>query len=198
MESKQTAAVHLKVPGEHNVMNALAAIAAASAAGIPLKESAKALQAFSGIHRRLEVIGTLNNITVIDDFAHNPDKISASLKTLKEFDGRLVVMFQPHGFGPLKLMGKEIIDAFAEHFDKNDVILMPEVYYSGGTADRSVTSKDIIKSMTGKKLNAHWFEDRDKILPFIKSEAKAGDRIVVMGARDDTLHTFARDIMKAV
>ncbi len=193
--SNETASVHLNVPGEHNVSNALAAIAAAKAVGASLEDSAKALAGFKGIHRRLEVVGTKNQITVIDDFAHNPDKISASLKTLKEFPGRLIVIFQPHGFGPLKLMGREIAAAFEDHFGSHDMLLMPEVYYSGGAADRSVTSKNIIDSL---KVKAFWFETREKILPFIKSESKPDDRIVIMGARDDTLTVFAKDILESV
>ena len=76
-------------------------------------EAVKALETFAGIRRRMEVVGTVNDITVIDDFAHNPDKIAATLKTLHAFDGRLLILFQPHGFGPLKLMKSEFIDGFA-------------------------------------------------------------------------------------
>ncbi len=102
----RTAAVRLKVPGLHNVSNALAAIAAARACGVGLEDACAALGAFAGVRRRLEVTGTAAGVTVIDDFAHNPDKIAATLDTLHAFPGRLLVMFQPHGFGPLKLMGR--------------------------------------------------------------------------------------------
>jgi len=89
------ATVSLKVPGRHNVANALAALGAARANGIPLEEAARALGDFSGIKRRLEITGTANGVTVIDDFAHNPDKIAATLATLHDFPGRLLVLFQP-------------------------------------------------------------------------------------------------------
>ncbi len=187
--------VSLNVAGRHNVENALAALGACAALGLDMGRAAQALSAFKGIHRRMENIGTKNGITVFDDFAHNPDKISASLCSLKDFDGRLIVMFQPHGFAPLRLMRSEIIEAFAKHLSKDDILLMPEVYYAGGTVDRSVSAKDIIADLKNIGVNAHWFESRDEIPAFIGRIAKEGDRIVIMGARDDTLHIFAHDIL---
>jgi len=192
----QEYSVSLQVPGRHNVMNALAASAAALANGLKINEVIQGLAAFEGIKRRLEYVGEKNGISVIDDFAHNPDKISASLNTLKAFDGRLIVMFQPHGFGPLRLMGQEIIEVFSHYLNDEDIVLMPEVYYAGGTVDRSVTSAHIIEDLCAKGKKALWFETRDKILPFLKKEAQQGDRIVIMGARDDSLSDFAKDILK--
>jgi len=190
--------VTLQVPGAHNVSNALAALSIARAMDIALQNAIPALEKFTGIARRLAVTGIRAGITVIDDFAHNPDKISASLKTLKAFDGRLLVVYQPHGFGPLKLMGREIIESFAVHLTSGDQLLMPEVYYAGGTADRSVTSKDVIGWAKEKGIDAHWFAMRDEILPYIKDHAREGDRIIVMGARDDTLTDFAYKILDQV
>ena len=96
--------VCLQTPGRHNLSNALAAIAAARACGLPLRDATLALMNFVGIRRRLEVVGTAKDITVIDDFGHNPDKIAATLATLHQFPGRLLVMWQPHGFGPIRQM----------------------------------------------------------------------------------------------
>src|SRR5690606_16844784 len=135
--------VALPVPGAHNVANALAALAAVRAAGVPLDRAVAALETFSGIRRRMELVGTANGVTVIDDFAHNPDKIAATLKTLHAFDGRLLILFQPHGFGPLRLMKHEFIDGFTGLLRPDDVLLMPEPVYYGGTTDRSVGSEDI-------------------------------------------------------
>ncbi|MGH1404440.1 MAG: UDP-N-acetylmuramate--L-alanine ligase [Alphaproteobacteria bacterium] len=191
--------VSLYVPGRHNVSNALCALSACVAAGVGFVESAKALSQFKGIHRRMEYIGTKNGVSVFDDFGHNPDKISASLQSLKEFDGRLIILFQPHGFGPLRLMGQEIVDAFSSYLaDGNDLLFMPEVYYAGGTVDRSVTAKDIIQDACDQGVSARWFATRAEILPAILQEAEEGDRIVVMGARDDTLHQFAHDILTQI
>src|SRR6185312_1595153 len=146
--------VRLRVPGRHNVSNALAAIGAARAAGFSLKEAADALGTFEGISRRLDVAGAANGITVIDDFAHNPDKITATLATLHDFPGRLLVMFQPHGFGPLRLMKNEFIACFADNLGREDVLVMPEPVYFGGTTDRSVSSIDIVKAVAERGRNA--------------------------------------------
>ena len=94
-DSGEAVKVALKVPGLHNVANALAALSAAKACGVSLAEAAAYLGEFSGIRRRLEVVGAANGITVIDDFAHNPDKIAATLETMHAFPGRLLLMFQP-------------------------------------------------------------------------------------------------------
>ncbi len=191
----ETFQVNLGVPGKHNVENALGALAVCFAIGLDMKVCVTALEKFQGIHRRLEFIGTKDGISVIDDFAHNPDKISATLSTLKAFDGRLIVMFQAHGYGPLKLMGREIIESFSVNLGPDDVILMPEVYYAGGTVDRSVTAKDIINRLKELGLKAHWFSERQEIADFLAYSAKKGDRIVIMGARDDTLHSFAHEVL---
>src|SRR5262249_36331939 len=100
--------VVLHVPGRHNAMNALAALGAVHALGIPLAEAALSLARFAGLKRRLETVGTAGGVTVIDDFAHNPDKIAATLATLTAQPGRLLIMFQPHGYGPIAKMGEEL------------------------------------------------------------------------------------------
>ncbi len=187
--------VRLKVPGRHNVSNALAAIGAARAAGVELAEAAEALATFEGISRRLDVIGTANGITVIDDFAHNPDKITATLATLHDFPGRLLVMFQPHGFGPLRLMKDQFIDTFARHLAAEDELLMPEPVYFGGTTDRSVSSIDIVRGVEARGRSAHVFADRAACGDWLVASARPGDRIIVMGARDDTLSGFAADVL---
>jgi len=187
--------VRLKVPGRHNVSNALAAIGAARAAGFSLAEATDALASFKGISRRLDVIGTANGITVIDDFAHNPDKITATLATLHDFPGRLLVMFQPHGFGPLRLMKDQFIDTFARHLAPEDELLMPEPVYFGGTTDRSVSSIDIVRGVEARGRNAHVFADRAACGDWLVATGRPGDRIIVMGARDDTLSGFAAGIL---
>jgi UDP-N-acetylmuramate--alanine ligase len=194
-ESGASSPVDLHMPGRHNAANALAAIAAAHAAGISLAESAEALKTFAGMRRRLEYVGTANGVTVIDDFAHNPDKIEASLSTLHDFQGRLLVMFQPQGYGPLKMMGKEFIDCFARNLREPDILIMPDPVYYGGTTDKSVTSKDIVEGVAARGRNAYAIADRAACGETLVELAKPGDRIVVMGARDDTLSQFARDLL---
>ncbi len=192
------APVDLQMPGRHNVSNALAAIAAADAAGVPLATSAAALGRFAGVGRRLDLIGSAGGVTVIDDFAHNPDKIAASLRTLHEFPGRLLVLFQPHGFGPLRKMKAEFIDAFAMHLASADILTMPEPVYFGGSVERSVTSEDIISGIAARGRKARAFATRDACGEFLLGEAEAGDRIVVMGARDDSLSLFAADLLTRI
>ena len=188
-------AVVLNVPGAHNVANALAALGAVRAIGVPLDQAVAALETFAGIRRRMEVVGTANGVTVIDDFAHNPDKIAATLKTLHAFDGRLLILFQPHGFGPLRLMQPEFIDGFAGLMREDDVLLMPEPVYFGGTTDRSVGSEDIAAGVRAAGRNAEALATREACGDRLIDLARPGDRIIVMGARDDTLSVFATELL---
>ncbi|GJL95005.1 MAG: UDP-N-acetylmuramate--L-alanine ligase [Hyphococcus sp.] len=188
--------VDLKMPGRHNVSNALAAIAAASGCGVSLEQSTAALCEFEGVKRRLEHVGEAGGVTIIDDFGHNPDKITASLKTLKEFPGRLLVMFQPHGFGPLKKMKTEFIETFVGNLGHEDILLMPEPVYFGGTVDRSVSSKDIAAGVNAAERKAQALQDREACGEHLMSLVKPGDRIIIMGARDDTLSVFAESLLK--
>lgn len=191
-------AVTLTVPGAHNVANALAALGAVRALGVGLDQAVAALETFSGIRRRLEVVGTQGGVTVIDDFAHNPDKIAATLKTLHAFDGRLLILFQPHGFGPLKLMEQEFIEGFAGLMRHDDVLLMPEPVYYGGTTDRSVGSEDIAAGVRAAGRQAQALATRADCGDRIVDMARPGDRVVVMGARDDSLSTFAAELLARI
>jgi UDP-N-acetylmuramate--alanine ligase len=195
-ETRHSASVELDVPGEHNVSNALAALSAARAYGLSLKEAADCLRGFSGTKRRLEVVGAAGGVTVIDDFAHNPDKIAATLKAMHAFPGRLLIMFQPHGYGPLKLMREEFIDCFAKHMDGDDVLIMPDPVYFGGTVDRAVTSEHIAAGVRAKGNQAVAFAERGACGDKLIELAEPGDRILIMGARDDTLSTFAADLVR--
>jgi len=189
------ARLRLPAPGLHNVSNALAALAAASACGVPLAKAVDALAGFRGVRRRLEVAGTAGGVTVIDDFAHNPDKIAATLDTLHAFPGRLLVMFQPHGFGPLRLMKDAFVEIFAGKLAPDDVLLMPEPVYFGGTVDRSVSSRDVTEGVAAHGRQAFALPDRAACGERLLQLARPGDRIVVMGARDDTLTQFAADLL---
>lgn len=197
-EGTEEATLHLCVPGRHNVANALAALSAARALGVSLKVAVRALEGFAGVRRRMEVVGATNGVTVIDDFAHNPDKITATLATLHDFPGRLLVMFQPHGFGPLRLMKDAFIDCFATQLHEDDVLVMPDPVYYGGTTNRSVTSADIVAGVSARGRRAFAFAMREECAKKITALAKAGDRIIVMGARDDTLSQYAADFLKVL
>lgn len=185
----------LQVPGRHNISNALAALAACEAAGVPLADGIAALIKFSGLRRRLEVVGTAANVTVIDDFAHNPDKISASLATLHAFPGRLLIMFQPHGYGPLRQMGTELIATFAARLSPKDLLLLADPVYHGGTTDRSIGSAQIVEGINAAGRLAEYIPARDDCGARLLAEARPGDRVIVMGARDDSLSAFAADLV---
>jgi UDP-N-acetylmuramate--alanine ligase len=186
--------VRLAVPGRHNVANALAAIAAAEAAGVPRDAAVRAIQGFVGLKRRFELVGEGGGVAVIDDFGHNPDKIAATLDTLHAFPGRLLLLFQPHGYGPLKVMRHELVAMFAAKLAREDLLVLPDPAYFGGTTSREVTSADIVADIVAAGRNALHIPERPEAAERIVAEARPGDRIVVMGARDDTLSQLAADI----
>ncbi len=190
-----TLRAQLAVPGGTTSPMRWRRLAAARACGVALGDAADALAGFRGVRRRLEVVGTARGVTVIDDFAHNPDKIAATLATLHDFPGRLLVMFQPHGFGPLRQMKDAFIEGFARNLRDDDVLIMPDPVYFGGTVDRSVTSGDIIAGVAARGRTAFGFAERAACGDKLVELARAGDRIVVMGARDDTLTQFAGELL---
>ncbi len=191
-----TEQVTLKMPGQHNVSNALAAIAASNAAGVPMAQAVAALASFEGLARRFDIIGTSpSGITVIDDFGHNPDKVRATLAALNAHPGRVLAFFQPHGFGPLKQMGAELAQVFATMLQPEDQVVFCDPVYFGGTVDRSVGSAQIIAQIQNHGGNAHHIADRAACGDWLVANAQPGDRIVILGARDDTLTDFAKEAL---
>ena len=189
---EETTDVELNVPGRHNASNALAAIAAARALGVSVADAASAMARFEGLKRRLETVGVAGGVTVIDDFAHNPDKIDATLATLRAQPGRLLIMFQPHGYGPLTKMGDELAQSFTKGLAPDDRLFFPDPVYQGGTVERSRGS-DWLAGQVGAQ--AEHVADRAAIGERLVSEAREGDRIVIMGARDDSLSEFAAELV---
>ena len=188
--------VRLSVPGRHNVANALAALAATSASGlVTIGEAMVAIEGFAGLRRRFDHVGTAGDITVIDDFGHNPDKIAATLSTLHAFPGRLLVFFQPHGYGPLKQMGRELAYAFRSNLAEDDRLIVSDPAYFGGTVDRSTGSEALVEAI-GEQ--AEHIVAREACGQRLVALARPGDRIVVMGARDDTLSDFAAGLLAAL
>lgn len=192
--------LRLKMPGRHNLSNALAAIAGASAAGVPVHGAVQALGSFAGLARRFDVVGTTTSlITVIDDFGHNPEKCAATLRTLKQHPGRVIAFFQPHGYGPLRQMGTELAETFARELKSGDLVLISDPVYFGGTVDRSDGAERIVRLIEQaggpKRVGAEYIPARKAVADRIAQIARPGDRIVVMGARDDTLTEFAKDLL---
>ncbi len=186
----------LNLIGAFNVANAMCAAACCSLLGIDGKTSCEILQTFLGTKRRLEVLGQTHQITVIDDFAHNPDKVNASMSALKSYQGRLIVMFQPHGFSPMRLMGREIMDSFAKHMDENDILLIPEIFFAGGTVKRDISSNDLVEHAKTHGVNATFFATRDELKEYILKIAQPNDRIVLMGARDNSITTMGYELLE--
>ena len=188
--------VRLAIPGRHNASNALAAIAASRALGVRTEDAVSALARFEGLRRRLETVGTAGDVIVIDDFAHNPDKIDATLATLRAQPGRLLIMFQPHGYGPLTKMGEELAESFGSGMAPDDRLYLPDPVYQGGTVDRARGSDWLADQVNSRDRHAEHIPERASIGDALVAEARPGDRILIMGARDDTLIDFAQSLVE--
>ena len=187
----------LNMPGRHNLSNALAAIAGGACAGVPVALAVEALGSFAGLARRFDIVGTSpGGVTVIDDFGHNPEKCAATLRTLKSTPGRVIAFFQPHGYGPLRQMGRELAETFARELDNDDITIMCDPVYFGGTVDRSEGTERIIALIEEAGGTAEHVASRDDCGTRMVELARPGDRIVIMGARDDTLTVFAKSVLE--
>ncbi len=189
----------LPAPGLYNIENALAACAAASVYGAGLKACAAGLKNFRGVERRFVLIGEKRGVTVIDDYAHNPAKISALLKALHQAQGRRVLaVYQPHGFTPTRHLKDELIESFVAGLNPADMLIMPQIYYAGGTVSKNISSNDIVAAVAAKGRLAVYYENRAEIPAAVSKLAKPGDIVVVMGARDATLAEFAAQLLAAL
>jgi UDP-N-acetylmuramate--alanine ligase len=186
----------IRVPGRHNVANAAAAVALSSELGIHPKVCQRGLQRFKGIQRRLSRIALVEGVSIWDDFAHNPDKLRASLAALRPLSKRMLIVFQPHGFGPTRFMRDELARALSAGMRRSDVLIGLPIFDAGGTADRSITTADLLDRVQGPRCLVA--VDRKEALQEILSRARTGDAVAIMGARDDSLSAFARSIARAL
>lgn len=181
--------------GKHNMENALAAIAATSAAGISIEESSKALATFRGIYRRAQLVGkTKNNCYVIDDFAHNPAEVAAVIKACQQIGERVIAWFQPHGYGPMRFMHAELSQMVGDALREQDIFLIADIYYAGGTVDRNISSTIVSDAMQANGKNAEYVGDKEQSFQRIMELVKPNDVVIVMGARDPHLDEFAKKI----
>lgn len=188
---------HLPVPGRHNVDNATAAIAACLEAEVELLEMVDPLADFSGVQRRFQLVGNAGGVDVIDDFAHNPDKIEAALATARQrTEGRVLAVFQPHGFGPTRFLREALIETFSHHLRPKDILWMPEIFFAGGTVARDISSGDLTSAVVQNGRDARFAPERQGIAQLLAHEAQAGDVILVMGARDPSLTGFCQEIVQ--
>lgn len=193
-------AVRLAVPGRHNAANAAAALAAAVAVGCDAGAAAAGLAAFRGMRRRLEVVAERDSLCVVDDYAHNPDKVRAAVAAVRARYHRTAVVYQPHGYGPTRFLLEPLAAAFAESLAGGGRLVLLPIYDAGGTADRSISSADLAAAVAARGGVVETVPDRagatDRATAFLRAARPSA--AVVMGARDETLADLARDLARSV
>ena len=188
----------LGLPGRFNVENALAAVAVARHFGVPDRRSAQALEAFPGLSRRMERVGEARGVEVIDDFAHNPDKVVSALEALRVPSGRLRLVFQLHGFAPARMHRRGLVEAFSAGLRQGDRLYLLPIYFAGGTVGRDVSSADYAADLCRAGVDAVVAQRDDALLRRLAADCEAGDRAVIMGARDPSLRDLARCVLVAL
>jgi UDP-N-acetylmuramate--alanine ligase len=174
--------VELRVPGEHNIRNALAAIAAAMQAGASFEVVQQAAATFTGVKRRLEFVGEAGGVTVIDDYAHHPSEVRASLAALRGMKYRRVLVgFQPH----LYTRTRDFMDGFVESLAEADVLAVMDIYAAREAPIVGVSSHAIVDGISRRGHGAVCHAaDRDELVAALLAAALPGDVVVLMGAGD--------------
>jgi UDP-N-acetylmuramate--alanine ligase len=187
---------HLPLPGGHNLENLRAALCVCEHLGCGGPVLAGAVTEFNGVARRFSITNTRQGITVVDDFAHNPAKITAAVTAARGLASRIIAVYQPHGFGPTRFLRNEYIAAFRALFREGDSLYLLPIYYAGGTAQKDISSGDIIDGLGPVPFHAEAVGDREQLLEKLSADAKHGDCIMVMGARDPSLPALVRKIIE--
>ena len=181
----------LSVTGDHNVSNALSAIAVAELLGIPMSVIKKGLLSFTGTDRRFEYKGEFNGVTVVDDYAHHPTEISATLKAAKHYPHNKVwCVFQPHTYTRTKAFFHE----FAEALSHADHLVLADIYAARETDTLGISSADLAEEVRKLGTEAHYFPSFKEIEAFLKENCKSGDLLITMGAGD--IVTVGEDLLK--
>ncbi|MCK5287100.1 MAG: hypothetical protein KAJ59_04735 [Thermodesulfovibrionia bacterium] len=184
----------LSLPGQYNLSNALSCIALLSEMGIPLSTIAGILPKFQGIDRRFEIHLNKGERLVIDDYAHNPYKISSLMQTVKQLREHVCYIFQPHGFEPTRFMKKEYIHAFTKNLRDSDHLILLPIFYAGGTASKDISSHDLAYGIRAGGKSVEVVEDREDIL----KRSHVHKTYIIFGARDETLSDLARQIASTI
>ncbi|BCB95859.1 UDP-N-acetylmuramate--L-alanine ligase [Dissulfurispira thermophila] len=188
---------NIPLPGKHNVLNSLAAIAVAMELQIPLDVIARALNNFSGIQRRFEFKGEVNGIKIFDDYGHHPSEIMATLRAARECfnDSRLFVLFQPHRYTRTRDLMNEFITSFTSCLNSSDRLFLMDIYSAGEKPIEGVSSKVLAKKIqyAGFK-NLSYIPDRREILEKVASELKQGDVLITLGAGD--VYKIGEEVLK--
>jgi UDP-N-acetylmuramate--L-alanine ligase len=182
----------LALPGVHNVYNALGCIALLCEMGADLHDVAAALPGFIGVERRFDVHLDDGRHFVVDDYAHNPHKIDALMKTVARSGNRICYIFQPHGYGPTRMMREEYVGSFQENLRKDDHLMLLPIYYAGGASVRDISSEELCRDVQAKGKSAEVLQDRTSLF----NRLGEWDWYVIFGARDDTLSDFAQEIAR--
>lgn len=180
------------VPGAHNVENAWHAVRMALVLGAAPEQIARALTQYKGVRRRLQIVGECNGAAVVDDYAHNPEKISAAWRTLaRAFPGGVCAVWRPHGYTPLRKMMTDLVAMFAEVAGGRDKLLLLPVYDAGGTAARDVSSQDLAFKLNQKGVRVELIKDLNSAEMQMRALAENFGVLVCFGARDPGLPELA-------
>jgi UDP-N-acetylmuramate--alanine ligase len=187
---------HLPLPGDHNLENLRAALCVCEHFGCDESALAEGVKNYEGVARRFSVTATKQNVHVVDDFAHNPAKIAAVVRAARGLAERIIAVYQPHGFGPTRFLKDEYIATFRAIFQQRDSLYLLPIYYAGGTAQKDISSEDIVHGLGTVAFNAHAVSGRDELLARLKADAKPGDCVLVMGARDPSLPALVKKVVE--
>ena len=179
-ESEELGHVSLKIHGQHNVLNSLATIAAAMQVGVDFDDIVKGLSQFHGAKRRFQTKGHVKNVWVVDDYAHHPTEIAATLKAARETKPRrLVCVFQPHRYSRTKLLLKEFGSAFKEA----DVLVLTDIYAAGEKPIEGVNGESMLKEVIETtSQDVSYIPDIDAIADYLVDFVEEGDLVITMGA----------------
>jgi len=180
----------VRLPGLHNIYNALAVIAVLHSFGIELHRMVTSLGSFQGVERRFELHRNRDGALVVDDYAHNPEKIAALMKTVSRIAPGVCYVFQPHGYGPTRFMKEGYIETFRANLRKDDRLFILPIYYAGGTVARDISSQDLVTPLAQAGLKVELLPERSLLLPRLQ----ATDTVVIFGARDESLSDFASTV----
>ena len=173
--------VSLSVPGKHNVSNSLAAIALCLNLGLPLDVIKKGLLQFGGTKRRFEYKGTKNGITVIDDYAHHPTEVAATLTAARNYPhGRIICVFQPHTYSRTKAF----LSDFARVLSMADIVVLADIYAAREKNTIGISSKDLLAELQKNGQESYYFPSFDEIEKFLSENCINNDLLITMGAGD--------------
>lgn len=176
-------------PGTHNVLNAAGVLGYIWALGLPIEKAAAAMQEFAGVKRRFDLIGEVNGISVVDDYAHHPTEIAATIAAAKELDfKRVQVLFQPHRYSRVSLFTDVLRDEFCHAFDKADVVTFMNVYAAGEMPVPGISGKTFMDVLLDQENppQASYIARRIKVVPALVNALEPGDLLITMGAGDVT------------